>query len=70
VVYCFATQAKVLRKRNLRLQPELGFPLRMIVMHMQTRLLAREEKEPESTRAKNGWCHATMIAPAINPVKL
>jgi hypothetical protein len=46
-------QAIILRRYDLRFKPGLCFPVRAIDVHVQTRFLAREEKEPESVLAKD-----------------
>ena len=46
-------QAVILRQFNLRLKPELRFPVSMMHMHVKPGFLAREEKEPESVLAKD-----------------
>jgi hypothetical protein len=63
LLQCFPAQANVLGQCDLRLQPEFGLTFRVIDVHMQARLFAGEEKEPETMRAENGWGHAAMVAP-------
>ena len=46
-------QAVILRQFNLRLKPELRFPVSMMHMHVKSGFLAREEKESESVLAKD-----------------
>jgi hypothetical protein len=46
-------QAVILRQFNLRLKPEFGFPISVMDMYVEAGFLAREEKEPESTLAKD-----------------
>jgi hypothetical protein len=46
-------QAVILRQFNLRLKPELRFPVRVVHVDVKAGFLAREEKEPESVLAKD-----------------
>ena len=46
-------QAVILRQFDLRLKPEFRFPVRVMNVHVEPGLLAREEKEPESVLAKD-----------------
>jgi len=46
-------QAVILRQFNLRLKPEFGFPISVMDMYVEAGFFAREEKEPESTLAKD-----------------
>jgi len=46
-------QAVILRQFNLRLKPVFRFSVSMMHVHVEPRLLAREEKEPKSALAKD-----------------
>ncbi len=46
-------QPVILRQFDLRLKPELRFPVCVMHMHVEPRFLAGEEKEPESILAKD-----------------
>lgn len=46
-------QAVILRQFNLRLNPELRFPIRVVHVYMKPGFLAREEKEPKPVLAKD-----------------
>ena len=54
-------QAVILRQFNLRLKPELRFAVGVVHMHVKPRFLAREEKEPESTFAKDCRAQAPFL---------
>ena len=46
-------QTVILRQFNLRLKPELRFPVRVVHVDVKAGFLTREEKEPESVLAKD-----------------
>ena len=46
-------QAVILRQFDLRLKPELRFPISAMHVHVEPGFLAREEEEPESVLAKD-----------------
>lgn len=47
----------VLCKLNNRFQPEFGFTILPLNMHVHSRLFPREEVKPETPFTKNGWTH-------------
>lgn len=54
-------QTVALGKRNLRLEPELGFPVRALDVNMHPGFLQGEEEGPEGTLSKDRWRHETRL---------
>ena len=59
--YESSAEAIVLCQLDLRLKPELGFPLRVMHVNMRSALLAREEMEAETAMAKNRGAHPAIL---------
>jgi len=55
-------QPVILRQFNVRLKPEFRFPVRVIHMHVESGLLAREEKEPESVLSEDRRAHSILLS--------
>lgn len=51
---------------NIGLQPELGFPIGMTDMHMDSRLFTRKEEKPETVFTKYCGGHDGILAPVAN----
>ncbi len=52
-----AGKAGMLGNLNRRFEPELGFAVLPLNVHMHSRFFPREEVEPEAAFAKYGWTH-------------
>jgi hypothetical protein len=58
-------EAEVRSHFHLRINPELGFTVRMLNVDVSASLLAGEEVKSESSDPKNRWTHRVSLAHAI-----